>query len=205
MPFIGKSVRFLRLLYEAASTARLPAYLALRTTISHRCSDPACDKCLANRLAVAGWTDVLVCGRLILAALSLTLTPHRFQALGIVLAAGILYDVLLAHLTHLFDPHVGAGGSQARLSSNRSLLIAVVNTLVLTLAFATLYRMIDSLDPLRAFAVSLSALTTLGLYEPRSDLTRAIALGQTVSAIFMLTVVLSTILQGLTPRKALDE
>jgi hypothetical protein len=171
-------------LYDNASLARLISWLAGKTRDA------------------TGWgpvfTDFLVGARLLWGIIFL-FSP--FYAALIVFAGLLLYDVLIAHAAHLFNPNVGSGGAGKRIAAARSLLIALINVGVIVVLFATITRQLEKCSSLHALAVSASTITTLGLQQPSTVATQALALIEGMITLFMIAVVLSTVLSGLPARK----
>jgi hypothetical protein len=178
------AIRLISWLYLNASLARLIRWLTVK---------------FGNTVNMASvLTDYFVAARLIIALTLLCIGFNRFVA---VTAFVVLYDVVIAHAAHLFDPNVGAGGAGKRVAAGRSLFIALLNVIVITVLFAAITRQIEKCSSLHAYAVSLSTLTTLGFKQPSLPQTQGIALMEGMTAFFMVAVVLSTVLSGLPARK----
>ena len=202
-PFLDSAGPVFRWVYDHATSSRLPAWFAARTSTCETFDDPS-PECKARR---AAYTDILVISRLVIAVLALVLSTTGWvlpQILAGILAAFLTYDVVTAHVTHFLDETAGSAGRRARWSNNRSLVIAAINIAVLVTTFAVGYALIDRQGLLASYSTSAAVMTAQGFFKPVSAWSKRLALGQTVVAIFMLAAVVTTILQSLPARDEID-
>ena len=203
-PFIVVAFVLFRSAYDHLSLGRL--FKALADRWEGRNEEPLTP--LERSKVRAFFIDCLIVSRLVVALGMLSIAtalPTGLVFIPVAISVLIVADVLLSHLVHMMDDSVGSAGPQARLSTQRSFVIALINVLVLLAAYATLFVSLSDESIARAIALSVSSVAISGVVSPEGRNAVGISLAATASGLFMLTVVLSTIVAGFRQRLSLEE